>query len=358
MYLVGVAELLLRLVVATLAAVTPWGRRMAARVVAKIGPQRPARAAAAVVVAIVVLTDLLVLPLVFWRGYVHDGRFGLRTQGLGGWLYDWVVVVVPVWLALGALAVLAVLLVKRRPRSWAPIAGVGVALLGGLVAFAAPLVLEPLSYDFTTLPPGPVRTEVERVLAAADQDVGQILVADASRRSVRQNAYVSGLGSSRRVVLYDTLVQQRPPAEIGVVLAHEIAHDRNGDRLRMVLLAAAGGIVSAYLLAAALRGWRRVRGRRPHGLDPRAAALAVLVLLVLNTVSLPVQSYVSRRAEAAADLGALSFTQAPDVFSRMQQGLARTNLSDPSPPRPVTLWWGSHPSPMARIGMAQWWARR
>ncbi len=84
----------------------------------------------------------------------------------------------------------------------------------------------------------------------------------------------------------------------------------------------------------------------------------LLVALLLNVVGGPLQSLVSRRAEAAADLGALELSERPDVFVDMQIALATANLTEPAPPRWVTLWRGSHPPPMARIGMARWWERQ
>ena len=357
LYAVAVVGTLLRLAITAAAALTPWGRAMVAAIVRRAGEHRPALGGGAAIVAIVMLADLVLLPLVFWAGYVHDGRFGLRSQGVGGWAYDWAVFHVPVWIAVAALGAVGYRVARRLPRTWPAVAGVGTGILGLAVAFASPLVLEPLTYRFSPLAAGPVRTEVERVLASAGERIDDIVVADASRRSVRQNAYVSGLGASRRVVLYDTLVQARPAAQVGVVLAHELAHRRNGDLLRLTMLGAAGAVVSAYTISWVVRrrtrrGWQRT----PH--DPLGAGVVLLVAVLLNLASSPIQAVVSRRAEAAADLGSLQFTDAPDVFVQMQQGLTRANLGEPVPPRAIVLWRESHPSAMARIGMAHWWRRQ
>ncbi len=304
-----------------------------------------------------VATDVVLLPLEFWAGYIHDGRFGLRSQGLAGWTYDWLVLHVPVWLGVAAATAAAYCVARRWPRLWAPVGGIGVGLVTAVLVFVSPFVLEPLLYRFTPLPQGPVRTEVERVLARAAEDVSAILVADASRRSPRQNAYVSGFGASERVVLYDTLVGERPPDEVGMVLAHELAHKRNNDVVRFALLAMAGGGVAAYLVWAVVR-YRTRRGAQPDEADPHAAAVVLLTVVLLAVVAMPVQSYFSRRVEAAADLGSLQFTNDPETFARMQVALARTNLSNPLPPTAVWWYWGTHPSTMARIGMARWWEQR
>ena len=357
LYVAVLAALVVRIAVIAAIALSPPGRRLVGRITKAVGKARPARAAAAVIAVAVIAVDLLIAPLAFWAGYVHSGNFGLRTQGVGGWLYDWAVLHVPVWLGVGLLALIGYWVARRWPRAWPPVAGLAAGVAAAVVTFASPLLFEPLLYDFRPLPDGDVRDEVVAVLDAAGEDVAGILVADASRRSTRQNAYVSGYGASQRVVLYDTLVQERPPAEVGVVLAHELAHKRNADVVRFVLLAAAGTLVAAYALD--MVGRRRTRAGRQAGVaDPSAAAVVLLTVVVLNTLSMPVQSFVSRRAEAAADLGSLDFTAAPEVFAAMQDGLTRTNLSEPLPPAAVTWWWGSHPSTMARLGMARWWQQR
>ena len=357
LYVAMVVALALRLGIAAAAAFTPPGRAAVTWIVNRVGDQRPARAAAAVVLTVVAATDLLLLPLVFWAGFVHDGTFGLRTQGLAGWSYDWLVLHAPVWLGVTVLTLAGYTLARRLPRDWPAVAGVAAGVLGILVTFASPVILEPLSFRFSPLPEGPVRAEVERVLAAAGERIDTIVVADASRRSTRQNAYVSGLGASRRVVLYDTLITERPVDEVGIVLAHELAHRHNQDVARFNLLAAAGAVIAAYVVWLVVSR-RTTRGRQRMPADPRAAAVVLLIVLVLNVASIPVQSLVSRRAEAAADLRSLAYTDAPEVFRRMQDGLARANLAEPLPPRVVILWNGSHPSVMARIGMAGWWEQR
>lgn len=357
LYTAATAALIIRIAVFAALALSPRGRALVERVVDRIGAHRPARSAAVVITGAVVAADLLIAPLSFWAGYIHDGRFGLRTQGLSGWLYDWTVLHVPVWLGVAVLALVGYWVARRWPARWPPVAGLAAGLAGAAVVFASPLLLEPLVNDFVPLAAGPVRDEVTAVLDRAGEEVDEILVADASRRSTRENAYISGFGASERVVLYDTLIQQRTPEQVGIILAHELAHQRNADVLRFVGLAAAGTLIAAYAVDAITR--RRTRaGRQSSPADPRGAAVVALTLVVLNIASMPVQSFISRRAEAAADLGSLALTDNPEVFASMQVGLTTANLSEPLPPAVVRWWWGSHPPAMARLEMARWWEQR
>ncbi|HVL97942.1 MAG TPA: M48 family metalloprotease [Egibacteraceae bacterium] len=354
LYAAGVAALVLRLAVPCLAAFSGPGRRFVDGVVRRVGEHRPARAATAVVLAVVVITDLVVFPLAFWAGYVHEGAFGFRVHGLAGWARDWAVEKTPTWLVVATLTLGGYALARRLPRAWPPVAGAATALLAAAFVLVTPVVLEPLVFSTDTLPNGPVRAEVQRVLDRSDHQVERIVVADASRRTTKRNAYLSGLGPSRQVVLYDTLVESQPPDEVGAVLAHELAHHLHADLVRGTLLAAAGTTALCYLLAAVLR--RRVRSGRQRTVgDPRAAAVVLALVVLATVVTAPVANAVSRRAEAAADLGALRITGAPATFQRLNAELARANLSDPLPPRWVQLLWSTHPPPSARLEMGRRW---
>ncbi|CAN5200529.1 hypothetical protein BH20ACT9_BH20ACT9_08030 [soil metagenome] len=354
LYVAGLVALGLRVAAPALVAWTPPGRRLVDRVVARVGERRPARAAAVVGLLVAVATDLLLLPLAFWAGYVHEGRFGFRTQGLPGWAYDWLVSQLPGWLALVFIVAAGTAVVRRLPRAWPPVVGVGGAALGSVVVLLSPLLLEPLWFDLRPLPPGPTRAAVERVLDRSGERAGRLLVADASRRTTKENAYVSGVGGTRRVVLYDTLVRQGPPRRVGMVLAHELGHERHADIVRVTLLSGAGAVVGAYAVALVLR--RRVRnGRQAIQADPRAVPVVLATVALLSVAGLPGQALVNRRAEAAADLTALRITDDPATFTRMSASFVRANLSDPAPPTWAYALWSTHPSTSARLAMGRWW---
>ena len=249
---------------------------------------------------------------------------------------------------------LAYQVVRRLPRAWPPVLGLLGAVLVAVVVTAGPRVLEPMQFRTEPLPGGPTRAEVERIVERSGTPVEEIVVADASRRTTKHNAYVSGLGSTRRIVLYDNLVERRPPAEVGLVLAHELGHHLHGDLPRGILGAGAAIVALCYLLAAVARAATR-RGRIEGAADPRGAVLALVVVVVLNVATQPVHMWVSRRAEAAADYAALQLTADPDTYLATKEQLARANLSDPAPPRWTYVLWASHPSPGERLTMGERW---
>jgi STE24 endopeptidase len=354
LYAASALTLFVRVGMPLLIAFTPLGRRLVERLAARVGGHRPALAAGTIGVGMVVSVDVVLLPLAFWAGYLREKAYGFRTSGVAGWSYDWVAARAPGWIAVFVLLVAGYALAVRRPRTWAPLAALAGAVLTGLVVFAAPHVLEPLRHTTTPLPDGPVRTEVEAVLDAAGERADRILVADASRRTTRHNAYISGLGATRRVVLYDTLVAERPPDEVAMVVAHELGHQRNADLPRGTMAGAAASVCAVLAIWAFLR-WRVRTGRQRSITEPSGAAAVVAFVVLLTTLSMPVESALSRRAEAAADLAALDITGDPDTFLAMNLELSRTNLSNPQPPTWVRLLWSSHPSTAERLAMGERW---
>jgi STE24 endopeptidase len=277
-----------------------------------------------------------------WSGWVDD-----QLRGLGIGLVTTLLVVLP----LLALA-------RRLPTRWWAAGGLLAALLVGAGSFLYPVLVEPAFNRFTPLPAGPLRTDL---LALADRDgvhVKDVLVADASRRTTSLNAYVSGFGSTRRIVVYDTLLRSTSDKEVELVVAHELGHAKRQDVLHGTILGALGaaaGICALYLLLSWEPLLRRV-GAAGAG-DPRVLPL-VLFLGVLTPLLLsPLTNLVSRHIEARADLHALELTGDVATFVSSEQRLATTNLSDLSPNTVVYGLFFTHPSAPERIAFAREWQR-
>ncbi len=270
---------------------------------------------------------------------------GLTNQTWSGWVRD-VAVSEAVGIVSTSLGLLLIVGTARRwRRAWPAIAGLGLAALVVLVSFVYPLLVEPLFNRFTPLPDGPLRTDI---LALADREgvqVDDVLVADASRRTTTLNAYVSGFGSTRRVVVYDNLVADAPQAQTLSVVAHELAHARHDDVLNGALLGAAGALTAVGLLGLVLG-----RGRSPA--DPRQVPRILALLAVGTLLASPVLSTISRTVETRADVDALAATGDPGSFVALHRQLALRSLADPTPPAWAQFWFGSHPTTLERIGLA------
>jgi STE24 endopeptidase len=347
--LIVAASLLIEVVVPLAVAYTAAGARIVERIVGAVGRHRPVMGATAVVVVVLVVTALCRLPLSAWA-YTRARAVGLSVQSPWSWLGEWAIAR-GVELAVAAVITIGgYVLLRRWARRWALLAAPMGVVVVALAVLTGPVLLEPLRFDTVPLDDGPLRQRLERVVDAADRSGARLLVADASEKTTRQNAYVSGLWGTRRIVLYDTLLE-RPPDEIAAVLAHELAHDRHHDLLRGVAGGAAGWVVACLALDAVLR--RRVRaGRLTSVADPRGAATALAVVVLLTALSTPVVSWASRRAEAAADMGALELTGDPQSFCGLQRGFVERNLTDPAPPAWSRWWWGTHPPAASRLALA------
>lgn len=345
----NVVGVVVDIAVPVLVAVTPWGRRVVARIVGRVGRQRPVSAATAVIVTVIALTAVARLPLSVWA-YVHARRFGLSTQTPAGWAGDWAIELAIVVVSVAVVAVVGYGLLSRWPDRWLLVVAPSALVTLAAATLAMPLVVEPLRFDVTPLPAGPVREALTPVLSAADQPRTPLLVADASRRTTRQNAYVAGVAGTRRIVLYDTLLE-RPPSQVALVVAHELSHERNRDLARGIAAGAAGMWLLAVVVDLVLR-WRVTRGREPHVADPHAAGVVAAVVVVTMVATMPLGAWASRRAEAAADLGALRLSGATAAHCAVQLGLVERNLSDPAPPTWERLWWWTHPPAVSRLELA------
>ena len=330
----------------------------------------PVAAAAAYAALVTVFSSLLRTPLACWRGWWRERKWGFSTQGAGGWLADRAKgLAVSVVLGAGAWAA-AVTLARALLGWWALPAGAALALAVLLLSFVAPVVLEPLFNRFRPLDDETLAASLRRLSDRAGVPVREVLVADASRRTTKVNAYVSGIGRTRRVVVFDTLLAMagsaageagdaRPedrgaegaaggdPAAVEVVVAHELGHRREGHVAKLTLLAMTGAAAAVFVLWAVL-------GTRVA--DPRTLPEALLLLLAVELAALAPGAWLSRRFERAADRCSLELTEQPAAFARAHLELARRNLSALEPPRPVYLLLFSHPTPLERLALGRAWS--
>jgi STE24 endopeptidase len=352
----SVASLLLGLAVVALLGLTPLGARLVRGVARPLGGGWGWQVLLGVL-ALSVIGRLATLPLSAY-GEVVRHRYGLSTRTWPLWARD-VAVSTAIDTGLTALTLLGLVwLVRRAPRTWWAWAAGAAAALVVAGSFLWPVVIEPVFNRFEPLPAGELRTELLQLAEDNGTPVEDVLVADASRRTTALNAYVSGFGSTRRIVLYDTVLEQLPPDEIESIVAHELGHVSTDDVLTGTLIGALGAGAAVALLGWLL-SWtpllRRAGADAPG--DPRVVPLVLFLAALGTLLSTPVQNLVSRHIEARADVHALDLTADPEAFTAMQRRLASTNLNDPDPPAAWQWWFGSHPTAAQRVAMAQDWSR-
>jgi STE24 endopeptidase len=300
---------------------------------------------------------LIRLPLSIWRGHVRERQWGLSTQTTRGWLLDRAKGFA-ISAFLSSLAVLAlVALARGLPHAWPLPAAFGAALLVLVLGFAAPVVLEPLFNRFRPLADPVLAGDLRALAERAGVPVADVLVADASRRTRRVNAYVSGLGATRRVVLFDNLLAAGDPRQIRLVVAHELGHRRARHVERATLLGMAGAAAAVVVLWGLL-SWHALLdsiGASGPG-DPHIAPFVLLVGAVLELLTLPFGAALSRRWEREADRSSLELTHDSEAFESAHRQLAMANLADLEPPRVVYALLFSHPTPPERIAAGRAWA--
>jgi STE24 endopeptidase len=338
LYLAGAAQLLLAVAVYSLLAWSWIGDRLWGAV----GGLGWAGAAATWAALVLVVGAVVRFPLDVWRGLVFERRWGFSKQTAAGWAADQakglaitVVLGTGVWVA-------AVALGRALPGWWALPAAAALALLTLFLAFVAPVVLEPLFNRFEPLDDAQLAAELRQLAVDAGVPIRDVLVADASKRTTKSNAYVSGLGATRRVVLWDTLLQSTGARGVKLVIAHELGHRRERHAAKFTLLFIAGGCVGVLVVWAVL-----------GTLSPRDFPVALLLFTGLSLLGMPVVTAVSRRWERVADRWSLTLTHDLEAFESTHVGLARENLSDLAPPRLAYLLLFSHPTAPERLAFGR-----
>ena len=277
-----------------------------------------------------------------------DRRHGVADMGYVELLFlDWVLLGAEfVFLCLALLIVMG-LAGPLRDRWWIAGAPAFVAL-GLLFAFVYPFAAsteaEPLE--------GPLAREAKRL--AAEQDVAdvEVRVERMSDLTDAPNAYAAGLGPTRKVFLWDTLLDGRfDDDQVEVVIAHEFAHHAREHLWKGLAFYGLFALPGAYLIA---RATRRRGGMRA----PEAVPLGLFVLVALQLAAQPIFNEHSRRHEAEADWLALQSTRNPDAARELFEGFAEFTLEQPNPPTWVYLWQNTHPSVMERLAMIEAWRAR
>jgi STE24 endopeptidase len=309
----------------------------------------------AVVVAAFVglVTWLGALPLRYVLGFANQHAWGLSNQSLSAWFIDGFRSVA-IGGAMAAVAAIAFFgIVRWQPRWWWVFGWIAFAVLNAVLVILWPVVIAPLFNRFTPLTEGPVRARVLELAGEAGVDIDEVYVVDASKRSNLENAYVAGLGGTKRMVLYDTLIEAGGEDETAFVVAHELGHEVESHVAKGVALAtlglAAGFAALAWLShRTGLWNWAGAEGVG----DVRALPLLLIFVSVASLLLLPVQNGVSRSFERRADEIALELTHDPATAVRAFRRLAFANLADLRPPRGLVFLLYSHPPIPDRIRSA------
>ena len=288
---------------------------------------------------------LLRLPFTLFGSYYWQKAWGFSTQTLTSWWLDYFKSAA-LDLFLSTIGVLLFfLLLKQWPRIWWVIGATLFAVWLVLQNFLWPVIVSPMFNHFEPVKDPAVVNMAKDLAHKAGIQVDKVLVMDASRRTTMANAYFTGLGTTKQIVIYDNLLKNYPLDEVGAVLAHEMGHWQKGHIFQGLALGILGNFLAWGLLALFLSGFTPRSG---YYLPQLWAGFQLFFLLIMM-VSTPAQNYISRGMERQADQVSLELTGNPAAVVRLQLDLATKNLSDVSPPGFIVWFEYSHPPVLSRI---------
>lgn len=298
---------------------------------------------------------LATLPLRFYSGFWLEHSMHLSEQPFWGWFEERLKFLVlniatelPLWFLL-------FFSLKRLPKAW-PYLIFGVSLpLIVLAVFAAPIVFDPVFNDFTLMTKSPVRDHINALAAKAGLPEASIYICNHSKQSKKINAYVTGIGASARIVLWDTTLQKLPEDEVLAIVAHELGHNVLGHINCGCVITALFSLCmlpfNIYCTPALVRRLPKVWQIRDLT-DIALIPVVVLASFIVSFLGDPIINGYSRRIEHEADAYGLQLTGNGPAMARLFVALSEQNLSEPDPSKFIEFWYFSHPTLKERIKFA------
>ena len=306
--------------------------------------------------AAAVLSFLASLPLSYYSGYVVEHQYDLSNQSRRSWLGEELK-------GLGVGLVLSLPIVQgvywvvgRFPRRWWAVLSALTVPFTVLLVNLAPVLILPLFNKFEPLRDRDLADRIRELAESQGVHVSDVMQMDMSRQTKKANAFFTGLGNTKRIVLADTLLDEFTPDEVEIVLAHELSHQVRRDLWKLIGLGALTTTMVSYLVhRAAPPLIRRIGPRYRLDVDKGVEDVAALPLLALlaggtSLVLLPIQNAISRTfVEHPADRFALDLTRKRGAFVSAMEKLGRMNLSNPRPSRLIKWLMYDHPTLQERI---------
>lgn len=306
------------------------------------------------VTGLVLVQTLLDIPFSLYRTFVLEARFDFNTSTPKVWLTDQLKSLAIGLILLSLLTAGALALVQASPEWWWLWVWGFFATVTLVLMYLSPVLIEPLFFKFEPLQRTELADQVKSVLARTGLRIDRVMQVDASRRSRHSNAYFTGIGRVKRIVLFDTLLEQMSDQEILAVLAHEAGHWRLGHIWKRLLGVQATALAACWL-AWLLLGW----GGLPQlfGMASLSFVGQVLLLGFLGNLLMfpltPLFSALSRRHEWQADHFATELTQTPAALAKALAKLSKENLSNLHPHPLYVRFYYSHPPATERIAALQ-----
>jgi STE24 endopeptidase len=297
--------------------------------------------------------SFLSLPLGYYAGYIHEHKWNFSTQTVVGWLLDQAKSF-GLSLVLGSLLLALLLWIMARfPGSWWLIAGLASALVSVILAALFPVVILPIFHRYTPIRDEELTGSLQKILVKQGLKSSGFYKEDMSRKTRKENAFLAGLGKTRRVVLGDNLVENMTNPEIVSIIAHEVGHYKHRHMWKGIALGTIQQIVVFYFLQLIMKA------AFPGFLLSTRSNLSLVPLLIIITGALsgfffgPLGNALSRRMEKEADLYAITHIEEKRPFLTALAGLADRNLANAYPAWWVKVLYYSHPPIGERLEMLE-----
>ncbi|MFC1754586.1 M48 family metallopeptidase, partial [Thermoproteota archaeon] len=295
--------------------------------------------------------NVIGLPLEFYEGLILERKFKLSKQNFFGWFKDYLKKSIISFIITGVMVLAVYKLIGAFYNSWWVFAALLWLMVTLFFTKIFPHIILPLFFKSYPLNDEDLKKRLSRLADKFKFPLSDILVLELSKKTVKANAMVTGLGGSKRIYLSDTLLNDFSHEEIEVVVAHELIHYRNRDMHKHVLVSFLVGIFSFYLCDLFL-----VRGIQYFGYlakdDIATLPFFALLLFIASLVVLPFQNGFSRFLERNADRGSIEATGNAKAFISMISRLGEKNLSEFSPSKAIEIFLYDHPPISKRIDLA------
>jgi len=301
-----------------------------------------------------VISNLLQIPFGLYSTFVIEERYGFNTRTLRLWFSDWIKGIAVSAVLSGVLLLLLLALLNYVRNTWWLWAWIAIGAFELILLWAYPVVIAPLFNKFEPIGNEELRDRIVSLMKRAGLQVRGVFQMDAGKRSKHTNAYFTGIGRTKRIVLFDTLLASHPEEEIMSVLAHEAGHWRKKHVLKQLIVMEILSLIGLYLVAKLLN-WPFLY--QTFGFtEPVAYVGLVLVGALISPLSYflrPIGSAISRRFEREADDAAVTLMGTAKPMSDALIRLAAENLAN-LVPHPLYAWYYySHPPPVERIARLQ-----
>ena len=313
--------------------------------------------------AYVLIQALVFLPLSWYAGFVRQHAYGLSTEAASEWVSDWAKGVAISAVVAALLLWIPYRLLRVSPRRWWLWTGLLTAPLTVLALIVLPVYIAPLFDRYGRMRDRALEQRIQQLAARAGIPDSRIYEVKKSDETRRVNAYVTGFGGTKRIVLWDTLVDRLGPDEVTFVVGHEIGHFVLRHTLTVIVLATLLMTLSLYAVHR-VSGWLIARFGRRFGFDrlDDVASLPLLALVggMVILAATPAALALSRWEEREADRFGLEITRDNPAAARAFVRLQEDNLAVPRTGWLFRLWRGSHPDLADRIEFANRyspWAR-